>query len=421
MVEPVKYRYKTILITESRKQHDISEFIEGLGWEELEKELAARISFTAKNDKTAKGRISALTKPNCYIVLLYSYDGGKTTEAVRGKINEWNPSAKFTLETLKVKAYDELHDLEESDDDLYYSSGAGTKSVLTKLFSDWKIPVGRYTGPDVKHGKLKYDKKSLGSIVTEILEEAKKKGGGDTVIRAVKGKVDILSYGSNTKIYHFEETEHLLSLSHKISVTGMVTRVKVVGEENDDGRRPVEATVDGKIKYGIRQKIYTRGSDESLGEAKEAAQGILDEDGEPEEEINIEAPDIPEVRKGDLVHLKTSTVGSGYFYVLEAVHDCDSGEMELKLKRAPKRDGGSSGENQDDSSKDDGNYNVGDIVDFHGGMHYVSSDSSSGYKVSAGKAKITHTSPGNAHPWHLETQDWEQTHVYGWVDEGSFG
>lgn len=69
-------------------------------------------------------------------------------------------------------------------------------------------------------------------------------------------------------------------------------------------------------------------------------------------------------------------------------------------------------------------YKVGDIVDFHGGTHYVSSYSTSkGYKATAGKAKIT-LGPdckgnGGAHPWHLIHTD-SKSNVYGWVDEGTF-
>ena len=67
-------------------------------------------------------------------------------------------------------------------------------------------------------------------------------------------------------------------------------------------------------------------------------------------------------------------------------------------------------------------YKVGDIVNFHGGTHYESSYSGSkGYRVSAGPAKITIANgAGKTHPWHLITENWSQTHVYGWVDEGSF-
>lgn len=69
-------------------------------------------------------------------------------------------------------------------------------------------------------------------------------------------------------------------------------------------------------------------------------------------------------------------------------------------------------------------YKVGDIVNFHGGTHYVSSWSGSkGYSARAGKAKIT-LGPdckgnGKAHPWHLIHTD-SQSNVYGWVNEGTF-
>ena len=66
-------------------------------------------------------------------------------------------------------------------------------------------------------------------------------------------------------------------------------------------------------------------------------------------------------------------------------------------------------------------YNVGDIVNFHGGTHYVSSyPGSKGYKARAGKAKITiKNGSGKAHPWHLIHTD-SGSNVYGWVDDGTF-
>ncbi len=71
-----------------------------------------------------------------------------------------------------------------------------------------------------------------------------------------------------------------------------------------------------------------------------------------------------------------------------------------------------------------GNYQIGDIVNFHGGMHYVSSDpGAKGYSAKAGPAKITLgpdcAGNGQAHPWHLVHTD-NTSNVYGWVDEGTF-
>lgn len=69
-------------------------------------------------------------------------------------------------------------------------------------------------------------------------------------------------------------------------------------------------------------------------------------------------------------------------------------------------------------------YKVGDIVNFHGGTHYVSFwPGARGYSARAGKAKITLgpdcAGNGKAHPWHLIHID-SSSNVYGWVDEGTF-
>ena len=199
--------------------------------------------------------------------------------------------------------------------------------------------------------------------------------------------------------------------------TGMVTRVKIIGKANDDGCSPVEATVDGKTSYGIRQKIVSRGTNDTLDEAKKEAREILADDGKPKEEITIKLPDIPIIRKGDKIHLKTASISAGYYIVISATHDVDKMLMTLGLKKAPaaKKSSG----NKKTKAK---SYDVGDIVNFHGGKHYVSSyPDARGYSVGAGKAKITiKGGSGKAHPWHLVTQNWNQTHVWGWVDDGSF-
>lgn len=317
---------------------------------------------------------------------------------------------------LQLKAYDNLYDLQESEDCVYYSSGARTKQVIQDFFEKWGITINKYTGPNVTHGVIKEDKKKLGTLVKDILDEAKKKGGGYSVIRSVKGKAQILGIGSNSNIYHFGETENMISVSHKISTSGMVTRVKILGEADDDKRRPVEATVDGQTKYGIRQKIITRAKDDSLDEAKKTAKETLEDDGKPKEEIKVVTVDMPVIRKGDIVHIKMST-GSGYYWVKAITHDCDKMEMTISLKKTKLK---SSSSSSSGNKKKTGNFSVGDTVNFHGGTHYVSSDASSGYQVAAGKAKITHSNPGSAHPWCLEGLDWSETHLCGWVDEGTF-
>lgn len=170
MIDPMKYKYLVAIMTADKKAYDITQFVEDVSWEEGEDQLAARISFSAKNDKTSKGRISSLAKPGCYAALLYSYNGGKNAEATRGKIVEWNPSARTSGEKFKVKAYDVLYDLQESQDHVYFSAGVKTKSAIVQVLKRWGIKVTSYSGPNVKHGKLAYKSEKLGTVVVKILK-----------------------------------------------------------------------------------------------------------------------------------------------------------------------------------------------------------------------------------------------------------
>lgn len=414
MIDVANIKYRLVVMTEDKKQYNIKEFVENLGWEENDGELAVRISFTAKNDKTSAGLISSLAKPGCLVGIFASH-GSTDEEVARGYITDWKPTLSGNKDKFDVICYDELYNLQESQELIYYSSGIGTKSAITKIFDDWQIPMDKYEGPDVTHGKLAYKTEMLSDVLLDILDDANKKGGGSAMIRAAKGKVSVIEWGSNTTVYHFE-ADNTKQVSHKKSTSGMITRVKIIGQEDDDGRSSVEAVVNGLTKFGVRQKIYIRGKDDSVSDAQSAAQEIIDEKGQVKEDITVQAPDIPFIRKGDLVHMTVGTL-KDYYYVKGIRHDADSGSMTMDLKKAVTE----VVKNNQVTKK---SYNVGDIVYFKGGTHYVSSwPGSKGYPAKAGKARI-HLGPnckgnGKAHPWSLIHID-SSSNVYGWVDEGTF-
>lgn len=414
MIDVANIKYRLVVMTEDKKQYNIKEFVENLGWEENDGELAVRISFTTKNDKTSAGLISSLAKPGCLVGIFASH-GSTDEEVARGYITDWKPTLSGSKDKFDVTCYDELYNLQESQELIYYSSGIGTKSAITKIFDDWQIPMDKYEGPDVTHGKLAYKTEMLSDVLLDILDDAKKKGGGSAMIRAAKGKVSVIEWGSNTTVYHFE-ADNTKQVSHKKSTSGMITRVKIIGQEDDDGRSSVEAVVNGLTKFGVRQKIYIRGKDDSVSDAQSAAQEIIDEKGQVKEDITVQAPDIPFIRKGDLVHITVGTL-KDYYYVRGIRHDADSGSMTMDLKKAVTE----VVKNNQATKK---SYNVGDIVYFKGGTHYVSSwPGSKGYPAKAGKARI-HLGPnckgnGKAHPWSLIHID-SSSNVYGWVDEGTF-
>ncbi len=437
MIDPRLYKYHLIIMDSKKKTYDISQLASSISWEEAEGELACRISFTVKNDKYSKSRISSLAKPGCWCAIMYSYNGKKAVEACRGKIVEWNPSAIATEQKFTVKAYDTLFDLQQSQDHILFSSGKKTKSIISSILKDWGLSIGTYSGPNVTHSKLVYKSEKLGTVIVKVLKDAKQKGGKEAVLRANgTSKINVVGYGSNSTIYCFEETEHMTRVDHKISTANMVTRVKIIGQENKSGSAPVYATVNGSTSYGIRQKIQTKGKDDTLDAAKKTAKETIRDEGKPKETIAIQMPDMPVIHKGDVISLKTSSITKGYYYVVAIMHDATTMTMTMDVESADnfkKEDDKETTSSKKTTTKTttkttkkttttkSKTYHVGDIVTFKGGKHYVSSyKGSKGYSVKGGKAKITKINPGSAHPYHLVTQNYAKSHVYGWVDSGTF-
>jgi len=395
---------------ESGRQYDIQDYIQNLGWEENDNEISVRSSFTSRNDSTSKGYLSEIIKPGCMIGIFASDGVSFNEEVARGYVETWNLEERNSGNRLKCTCYDELYKLQKSQDNRYYPSGTGTQSAIQGIFDDWEIPQGEYRGPNASHGKTVCNNKYLSDIILELLDDAAKKGEEKCMIRADKGRTSVIPRGSNETIYVFR-AENVQSINQSISTENLITRVKVVGQADDDGRRSIDATLNGELQYGVRQRIYTRGSDEKLSDAKSAAQEILDEEGKIEKEMTVQSPDVPFIRKGDIVYIISDFV-SGYYYVESIQHNADSYSMTMELEFMEQDQKGAGSEKE---------YQVGDIVNFHGGTHYVSSyPDAKGYNARAGKAKITiKDGSGKAHPWHLIHID-SGSNVYGWVDDGTF-
>ena len=116
-------------------------------------------------------------------------------------------------------------------------------------------------------------------------------------MRSDENEVSIVGVGTNKTVYHFESS-NTISSSHKVSIADLVTRVKVVSSEKTEGAPKVEATVNGKTEYGVFQRIVNHASSDSLSDAKNTAQEMLDEKGSPKSTSKVQAPDVPPIRKG---------------------------------------------------------------------------------------------------------------------------
>ena len=421
MINIAKLTYRAYAVLSDGRQINITNAITGGGWNEGEGEISTRTALTVANVKFEGKPLSSVIVPNTVIAITADAGGGEK-EVARGSVVDWGPSRSSGGNSLALTAYDELFNLQQSQDDRYIPAGTGTKSAIMAVFSDWGIPVGEYQGPDKPHAKTVYKAQYLSDIIMSLLDDAEKHGADRYVVSAAAGKAYVLPVGGNEEIYHFAEDTNTTMTSDKISTSALVTRVKVMGLADDDGKAAPEAIVDGLTDFGIRQRIYNRSADDTLDTAKTAAQQIIDTQGKPERNSSFTGADVPFIRKGHKVHMDTAAL-SGYFIIKSINHNIVNRTMTFTVKpaeeEAPQQQ--PAAETPAEPPKE---YKKGDIVQFKGGTHYVSSYAGAkGYPATAGPAKIyldkDCANNGGVHPWCLIHTD-SSSNVYGWVDDGTF-
>lgn len=330
MINASSVAYDVIVITEKNVQLNITQAVDELGWEEGEDELAMKIHFDMYNAKYNGSRLSSMVKIGSLVGVKGYWGSGKGICAM-GNIIECERKTSKSDEVYSVVVYDNLYNLQKSSDNIYFAKGKKTKSILTAIFKSWGISIAKYSGPDVAHSKILYKNKKLGEIVRDILDEAKKKSGRAAIVRSVETKIQVVEKGSNTEIYHFEENS-ATEVSHKTSIANIVTRVKIVSSEDKDGAPKVEATVNGKTQYGVFQKIITHSKSDNLSDTKKEAKEILDEDGDVEDTSRLLAPDVPCIRKGDMIHAVVGAL-NGYYLVNSIQHNAKAGKMTMEVEK----------------------------------------------------------------------------------------
>lgn len=325
MVDVLKLKYKVEAVDTNGARIDLSPFLISGAFGENEGELPAYLSISVYNEKIGNKwlhQILALGTP------LYVFADGQ--EVFRGTIFDWTAQTD-PLGSVEVEAYDNLVYLFKSEDDRYYRAGQRAIDVLTDIFRAWNIPIGEIQLPGVVLSKQVFRAMSVADMIESILKECKNKGAGEYIVRSIKGKVNVLKKMSNQDVYVFKYDENVVSLRNNLSISNLVTRVRVIGAEDEEGRAPVIVTLDGDTKYGILQKIEKAASDDSLADAKAHAKEILNESGKPKRKITVETVDVPFIRKGDKVKIVAGTV-NGYCEVLSVEHDIGRKSMRMEVK-----------------------------------------------------------------------------------------
>ena len=262
-------------------------------------------------------------------IFVYANIGDEQKEMVRGTVEKWSPIYTNGNSALDIEAYDEMHPLRKNEDYAYFTDGVTTKAMITQILGKWGVPYD-YKGPDITHNKMVFKKSYLSDMLQKIFDDVKQKGGGVYFARAKEGKVEIIARGANEDIYHFDEKDNAVSAKDSFDSGSIVTRVIVIGKTDEEGHQAIEATVEGKTEFGIRQAIVERQHSKSLEQATEAANQLLRERGALKRKTTITAPDLPFLRKGDRIRVRAGTV-LGYFFVKSVRHNAEDQKMTLEI------------------------------------------------------------------------------------------
>lgn len=303
-VDISKVSYSLILLLPDGRELNVDELLLSGTLEELNNELATRLSITLRNIKLKDGWIHQ----HVYLkrkVILEATDGVSTKEVFRGEVYNWKESS--TSQTVSFIAYDALYELQQSKEHWYFTNDETGASSIKRIASRRGIPVGRIDGPNVKLAAKLYQSGNQGDIIADRLEESRKKGSGRFIVRANQDKLEVVKEASNTVVYELDN-KFIEDSSDEHDIESIVTRVKIYGNEDKQGRAEVKSTKEKNTQFGVIQDIIYSSSYKSISEAEKAAEEILEERSKPKIKRRITGPSIPWVRKGDLLNVKTGTI-----------------------------------------------------------------------------------------------------------------
>ncbi len=330
-IDLTRITYEVKLITEKGATIDLSQMLLMVSWEEHDGEMAQKATIKLRNAKVETDTyLITYVKLNSIILIYANWGNGKTL-VFKGNVWDWVYSSAQTKE-LTVTAYDPLIRLQKCEDYKYYEKGMDTKAIIADICSSWSIPMN-YEWDTITHEKKSFKPQALSDMIISLLNEVKRQKGNEYVMyyNYTDNQLNIASRGTNKDIYYFTY-DNVISTSDSRTMNNLVTKVKIFGQESKDKRAPFEDHVDGRLEFGVLQKVIMRDSNKTLEQVKNEAQNIIKENSKPNKSISVVSPDLPFLRKGHKIKMAAGNLVE-YFYVLGVSHDAAGSTMTMELVR----------------------------------------------------------------------------------------
>lgn len=399
----------SLIILKGEQGYDVTLLVEQVKWKGWKGSSSRTLAVTLIDDdgyKHARSGIDVEQGHQC----IFSYDG---VELFRGIIMSQTQSNQ---KKLQFTAYDNGIYLANNKDTFCYENKTAS-DVFRDCCTRFGLPMGEVASCSYKIPELTKSKTTAFDAIADALSLDFDATGIRHYVASSKGKLSLLTRRENILQWVIEVGQNITSYSYSRSIEDIKTRVKMVSKEGTTVAEKSNAELEKKI--GIFQEIDQPDESLTTAQVNDLIESIMEEKGTPERTLSVEAVGIAEVISGIGVYIIIPELEiSRTFYVDEDTHTFEDNKHTMSLKLNYANDLAKEEKGAEDSGKD---YKVGDVVQFNGGYHYVSSTASNptGSKCAAGPAKITLIAKGAKHPWHLIHTD-SSTRVYGWVDDGTF-
>lgn len=399
----------SLIILKGEQGYDVTQLVEQVKWKGRKGSSSRTLAVTLIDDdgyKHARSGIDVEQGHQC----IFSYDG---VELFRGIIMSQTQSNQ---KKLQFTAYDNGIYLANNKDTFCYENKTAS-DVFWDCCTRFGLPMGEVASCSYKIPELTKSKTTAFDAIADALSLDFDATGIRHYVASSKGKLSLLTRRENILQWVIEVGQNITSYSYSRSIEDIKTRVKMVSKEGTTVAEKSNSELEKKI--GIFQEIDQPDESLTTAQVNDLIESIMEEKGTPERTLTVEAMGIAEVISGIGVYIIIPELEiSRTFYVDEDTHTFEDNKHTMSLKLNYANDLAKEEKGAEDSGKD---YKVGDVVQFNGGYHYVSSTASNptGSKCAAGPAKITLIAKGAKHPWHLIHTD-SSTRVYGWVDDGTF-
>lgn len=399
----------SLIIIKGEQGYDVTQLVEQAKWKGRKGSSSRTLDVTLIDDdgyKHARSGIDVEQGHQC----IFSYDG---VELFRGIIMS---QTQTQAKKLQFTAYDNGIYLANNKDTFCYENKTASE-IFQDCCARFNLPVGEVAKCSYKIPELTKSKTTAFDAIADALSLDFDATGIRHYVASDKGKLNLLTRRENILQWVIEVGQNLTSYSYSRSIEDIKTRVKMVSKGGTTVAEKSNAELEKRI--GIFQEIDQPDESLTAAQVNDLIASIMEEKGTPQRTLSVEAVGIAEVISGIGVYIIIPELEiSRTFYVDEDTHTFKDNEHTMSLKLNYANDLAKEEKGAEDSSEE---HKVGDVVQFHGGYHYVSSVASNptGTKCAAGPAKITLIAKGAKHPWHLIHTD-SSTRVYGWVDDGTF-